>query len=39
MKYEKPELDIMILDYEVLVTVSIGGENTDVDSVDGSEPF
>lgn len=39
MKYIKPEMEIINLEIEVIVTASIGDENTPVDNVDGSDPF
>lgn len=38
MKYEKPKLEVMILEVLPIVTqsVTVGDENTDVDNIDGS---
>ncbi len=41
MKYIKPEMDIIYLNYEEIITTSItiGDEDTPVDSIDPDGPF
>ena len=41
MKYEKPELEVLIFNILPIVTqsVTVGDQNTDVDNIDGSGGF